>query len=116
MPLVNVKVIEGVSDENQKRAMVEKLTDAMVAVEGENMRAVTWVVIEEVRGGDWAIGGKRLTARDGQGSRRWPRCVARLAYGGRRAVSALRYRSALRMIDFPGRSADVGLPSSRSNR
>ena len=64
MPLVNVKVIEGVFDENQKRAIVEKLTDAMVAVEGENMRPVTWVVIEEVRGGDWAIGGKQLAARD----------------------------------------------------
>jgi 4-oxalocrotonate tautomerase len=64
MPLVNVKVIEGVFDENQKRAIVEKLTDAMVAVEGENLRPVTWVVIEEVRGGDWAIGGKLLAARD----------------------------------------------------
>ena len=64
MPLVNVKVIEGVFDENQKRAMVEKLTEAMVAVEGENLRPVTWVVIEEVRGGDWAIGGKQLAARD----------------------------------------------------
>ncbi len=40
------------------------LTDAMLAVEEENMRPVTWVVIEEVRGGDWAIGGKRLPARD----------------------------------------------------
>jgi 4-oxalocrotonate tautomerase len=50
--------------ENQKRAMVEKLTDAMVAVEGENLRPVTWVVIEEVQGGDWAIGGKPLAARD----------------------------------------------------
>ncbi len=64
MPLVNVKVIEGVFDENQKRTMVEKLTEAMVAVEGENLRPVTWVVIEEVRGGDWAIGGKPLAARD----------------------------------------------------
>jgi 4-oxalocrotonate tautomerase len=64
MPLVNVKVIEGVFDDNQKRTMVEKLTEAMVAVEGENLRPVTWVVIEEVRGGDWAIGGKPLAARD----------------------------------------------------
>ena len=41
MPSVNVKVIEDVFDENQERAMVEKLTDAMLAVEGENMRPVT---------------------------------------------------------------------------
>jgi 4-oxalocrotonate tautomerase len=36
----------------------------MVSVEGENMRAVTWVVIEEVKSGEWAIGGKPLTTAD----------------------------------------------------
>jgi 4-oxalocrotonate tautomerase len=61
MPLVNVKVIEGVFDENQKRAIVEKLTDAMVAVEGENLRPVTWVVIAEVRGR--RLGDRRQAAR-----------------------------------------------------
>ena len=64
MPLVNVKVIEGVFTDSQKREMVEKLTDAMVTVEGENMRGVTWVVIEEVKSGDWGIGGKSLTTAD----------------------------------------------------
>jgi 4-oxalocrotonate tautomerase len=61
MPLVNVKVIEGVFSEVQKKEMVEKLTDAMVAIEGENMRQVTWVVIDEVKSGDWGIGGHALT-------------------------------------------------------
>jgi 4-oxalocrotonate tautomerase len=64
VPLVNVKLIEGVFDSTQKRAMVERLTDAMVEIEGENMRAVTWVVVEEVRSGDWGIGGKPLTTED----------------------------------------------------
>jgi len=39
----------------------EKLTDAIVAVEGENMRQVTWVAIEDVKSGEWGIGGKALT-------------------------------------------------------
>lgn len=47
MPFINVKVIEGVFDAAQKRKIVEKLTDAMVAIEGENMRSVTWCVVEE---------------------------------------------------------------------
>lgn len=64
MPLIQVKLIEGVFSETQKRNMVIRLTDAMVAVEGEAMRPVTWVVIEEVKGGDWGIGGKPLTAAD----------------------------------------------------
>ena len=61
MPLINVKVIEGVFSGPQKQAIVKELTDAMVRVEGENMRAVTWVVVEEVRSGDWGIGGNTLT-------------------------------------------------------
>jgi 4-oxalocrotonate tautomerase len=44
--------------------MVRKLTDTMVAIEGENLRCVTWVVIEEVKGGDWGVGGSPLTASD----------------------------------------------------
>lgn len=64
MPLVNVKVIEGVFTDSQKRSMVENLTEAMVAIEGENMRGVTWVVVEEVRSGDWGVGGKPLTTED----------------------------------------------------
>ena len=64
MPLINVKLIDGVFSELQKKQIVTKLTDAMVSIEGENMRSVTWVVIEEVKSGDWAIGGKTLTTAD----------------------------------------------------
>ena len=61
MPLIQVRVIEGVFTEAQKRQIVHKLTDAMVSVEGENMRPVTLVIVEEVKSGDWGIGGKSLT-------------------------------------------------------
>lgn len=61
MPFINVKVIEDVFTDAQKRDIVAKLTDAMVAIEGEPMRGVTWVVIDEVKSGDWAIGGQPLT-------------------------------------------------------
>jgi 4-oxalocrotonate tautomerase len=61
MPLVQVKVIEGVFSDAQKRAIIEKVTDAMISVEGENMRQVTWVTIEDVKSGEWGIGGKALT-------------------------------------------------------
>jgi 4-oxalocrotonate tautomerase len=64
MPLIQVKVIEGVFTEAQKREMVHKLTDAMVSIEGENMRSVTWVIVEEIKSGDWGIGGKSLTTAD----------------------------------------------------
>jgi 4-oxalocrotonate tautomerase len=64
MPFVNVKVIEGVFSAEQKQDMVRRLTDTMVDIEGENMRPVTWVVIEEVKSGDWGIGGSPLSTAD----------------------------------------------------
>lgn len=63
-PLVDIHLIEGVFDQNQKQEMISKVTDAMVAVEGEAMRGVTWVRVYEVASGEWAIGGKSLTAAD----------------------------------------------------
>jgi 4-oxalocrotonate tautomerase len=64
VPLLNVKLIEGVFTPAQKQEMIKKLTDTMVTIEGENMRGVTWVVIEEVKSGDWGIGGNALTTND----------------------------------------------------
>jgi 4-oxalocrotonate tautomerase len=64
MPFVNVKVIEGVFSPAQKQDMVRKLTDTMVEIEGENMRPVTWVVVEEVKSGDWGIAGNPLSTGD----------------------------------------------------
>jgi 4-oxalocrotonate tautomerase len=64
MPLIQVRVIKDVFNKDQKRQIINKLTDAMVSVEGENMRAVTWVTIEEVESGDWGIGGNALTTSD----------------------------------------------------
>lgn len=64
MPLIQVKMIEGVFTPEKKREVISKLTDAMVAIEGENLRPYTLVVLEEVRSADWAFGGRALTTED----------------------------------------------------
>jgi 4-oxalocrotonate tautomerase len=64
MPLVTIDLIKDVFTPTQKRELIDKVTDAMVAVEGEAMRPVTWVRIHEFEQGDWAIGGKALKAAD----------------------------------------------------
>ncbi len=64
MALIQVKLIEGVFTAPQKREIIQRLTDAMVEIEGENMRRTIWCVIEEVASGEWGIGGKTLTADD----------------------------------------------------
>jgi 4-oxalocrotonate tautomerase len=63
VPMITVKMIEGVFDAEQKQDIIRSLTDAMVAIEGENLRPVTWVVLEEVRSGSWGIGGDGLTTQ-----------------------------------------------------
>lgn len=66
MPLVDINIIEGVFTSKQKQEMIQKVTDTMVSIEGDNLREVTWVKINEVKEGDWGIGGHCLTAKDVQ--------------------------------------------------
>ncbi len=61
MPLIEIHLIENVFNPEQKRQIIKKLTDAMVLIEGANMRDVTWVKISEVTSGEWGIGGQPLT-------------------------------------------------------
>lgn len=63
MPFINVKLIEGVFSDDQKQDILRRLTDAMVSVEGESMRPVTWCVLEEVKSGDWGIAGNSMTTQ-----------------------------------------------------
>jgi 4-oxalocrotonate tautomerase len=59
MPLVNVKLAEGVFTEKQKHDMAARLTDVMVDFEGsEAFREVVWVLIEELHRDGWHIGGQ----------------------------------------------------------
>lgn len=61
MPLVEVKLIERVFSDDEKREMIERITDAMVSVSGEALRQSTWVLVEDVKSGDWGIGGRPIT-------------------------------------------------------
>ena len=64
MPLATIKVIEGVFSDKEKQQIVEKVTDALVSVEGEHLREKTVVIVEEIKSGSWGIGGKTLTTQD----------------------------------------------------
>jgi 4-oxalocrotonate tautomerase len=64
MPLVEVKVIKGVFSSEEKGEMIRRITETMVDIEGENLRQVTTVIVEEIQSGDWGIGGNALTTAD----------------------------------------------------
>ena len=66
MPLITIDVIADVFSDEEKETMIHKVTEAIVDIEGEALRGVTWVRINEVKGGDWAIGGQRLYPKDVQ--------------------------------------------------
>lgn len=64
MPMVDVQLIKGVFTPEQKKQMIQKITQTMVDIEGEAMRGVTWVRVQEFASGEWGIGGKPLTTED----------------------------------------------------
>jgi len=61
MPLLTVKAIEGVFTPPQKREIIHKLTETLVSIKGEALRPYTQVIIEEVKSGDWGVGGNVMT-------------------------------------------------------
>lgn len=61
MPLVQIKGISDFLSPVQKEELIRKVTDAVVSVEGEGLRPVTWVLLEEVPSGAWGVGGEPIT-------------------------------------------------------
>ena len=58
MPLIHVKLIEGAVPPEKKRQLITELTNSFVAVIGEDIRPITWVILEEVKNGDWGMAGE----------------------------------------------------------
>lgn len=49
--------------------MVEGVSEAVIAVEGEALRPLTHTAITETRSGEWALGGEAKTADEGRALR-----------------------------------------------
>jgi 4-oxalocrotonate tautomerase len=64
MPLIQIKGIGGYLNLDQKKELIAKVTDAVLSVEGEGLREVTWVTIEDVQPGAWGVGGQPVTDDD----------------------------------------------------
>jgi 4-oxalocrotonate tautomerase len=52
MPRVTIDLIKDVFSSAQKADIIQKVTEAKVAIEGEALRSVTWVRIKQVEEGD----------------------------------------------------------------
>jgi 4-oxalocrotonate tautomerase family enzyme len=70
MPIVTVKVLAGAFSEDQRHAMIDEITQAVVKVGGDGIRPSVHVLVEEVPSGMWGIGGARLTTEEIMARRR----------------------------------------------
>ncbi|MFO1371484.1 MAG: 4-oxalocrotonate tautomerase family protein [Candidatus Competibacteraceae bacterium] len=64
MPIVSVKVIENFFSEDQKKALVKELTDAFCRATFEAARPYIYVMVEEVKQGQWGLAGHLLPDPD----------------------------------------------------
>jgi 4-oxalocrotonate tautomerase len=62
MPFIDIKVIQGAFTSKEKRELVERVSEAAIAVEGEALRPYTVTALTETPSGEWAVGGQTLTA------------------------------------------------------
>lgn len=77
MPIVKITLVKDALSKEQKLTMLQRVTEAVVSVEGEALRPGVSVVIEEsVADGEWSVGGNMLTieamARMRRGENPWP--------------------------------------------
>ena len=68
MPLVDIKVIQGVFTAEEKHELVKRVSETVIALEGEALRPLTHVGITETANGEWAIDGQYLHRRGRQGT------------------------------------------------
>ena len=64
MPLIEIKYFESEFSDQERAGIIGAVTDAMVAFTGESIRSHTWVVLEEIKSGNWGIGGTALGLAD----------------------------------------------------
>ncbi|GKQ50720.1 tautomerase family protein [Bradyrhizobium sp. Ce-3] len=60
MPYVTISTVRGIFDVAQKQAMLERVTDLMVEIEGQgnpDFRRNVWIKIEEGEPASWSLGG-----------------------------------------------------------
>ncbi len=64
MPLIRATLVENAITAEQKQELISRITDAVVSVYGENMRQITWVLIDEIKSGQFGAGGHGYTTEE----------------------------------------------------
>jgi len=65
MPFAKIVTVKDALNTDEKRLLKEKITDALVEIEGggnPDFRQHVWVVIDEIEGENWSVGGLEPSA------------------------------------------------------
>jgi len=66
MPLIQIRVLEGVLSEEQRNEMISRVSQVAAEIEArpypkEKLLPYTWCIIEEVPPAKWGLGGQPLS-------------------------------------------------------
>jgi len=61
MPLIQITTMQEVFTSAQKQEMIARFTDVLVSLQGEWIRPATVVVLDEVKSGQFGLGGEAIT-------------------------------------------------------
>jgi len=64
MPFVEVKVFEDELTKDQTKELIQRINDTVTTVTSEKLQDVTWVIVSEVKSGNWGVGGNALGLED----------------------------------------------------
>ncbi len=61
MPLIRATLVENAITAEQKQELISRITDAVATVYGDHMRPNIWVLIEEIKSGQFGAAGHGIT-------------------------------------------------------
>jgi 4-oxalocrotonate tautomerase len=64
MPLVEIKLFQEEFADTERTAIISAVTNTIVSFTGEAIRPHTWVLLDEIKSGNWGIGGTALGLAD----------------------------------------------------
>jgi 4-oxalocrotonate tautomerase len=64
MPCVEIKIIEGELSKDETRKLIENVTDVFVSLMGENKRNSIWIMVQEIKDGNFGVGGQVIELKD----------------------------------------------------
>ena len=64
IPFVEIKVMEGELSKDDTKKLIADVTDVLVSFFGENLRNNIWIIVQEIKTGNFGVGGQVIGLED----------------------------------------------------